>query len=346
MSRWWRAYDAALDNPKLQRLPGELFKTWFNVCCVASKHGGKLPRLADAAFLLRMKEKDTALALAALMSAGLLDKDGDSYSPHDWNVHQYKTDNGSNERVKRYRQKRTEAGLVAQWQPSAELRQAVYAANDFSCVYCGSGDDLTVDHKVPEMHGGTHDRGNLQTACRACNAKKRDLTHDEYVTRCNGAVTAEQHPQKQRTETESSVAIATDGKPSSGEVGKIVVRPMPDVALPEEPLSESARERLWRVGKPALMTLGVPQAKCGQMMGLWLKDSGDNHDRVLGAILRAHEMAPMDPIPWITASLKQDKPNGKAGSIHAAAEELVAWTREREAASRSEAPALLTDVRG
>jgi uncharacterized protein YdaU (DUF1376 family) len=155
-----------------------------------------------------------------------------------------------------------------------------------------------------------------------------------------------QSQSQSQSKEEGSVAIATDGKPSSGEVGKIVVRPMPDVPLPEEPLEETARERLWRVGKPALMTLGVPQAKCGQMMGLWLKDAGDNHDRVLGAILRAHEMAPMDPIPWITASLKQDKPNGKAGSIHAAAEELVAWTREREAASRSEAPALLADVRG
>jgi hypothetical protein len=272
MSRWWRAYDAALDNPKLQRLPGELFKTWFNVCCIASKHGGKLPKLADAAFLLRMKEKDTALAFAALMSAGLLDKDGDGYSPHDWNVYQYKSDDVT-ERVRKHRKGK---------------------------------------------------QGNVS---------------------CNVSQPLQETPPEAETDTEGSEASASDGKPSSGEVGKIVVRPMPDVPLPDEPLSETARERLWRVGKPALMTLGVPQAKCGQMMGLWLKDSGDNHDRVLGAILRAHEMAPMDPIPWITASLKQDKPNGKAGSIHAAAEELVAWTREREAAARSEASALLADVR-
>jgi hypothetical protein len=122
-----------------------------------------------------------------------------------------------------------------------------------------------------------------------------------------------------------SEASDSDGKPSSDdpqEVGKIIQRPMPDVPLPEEPLEETARVRLWRVGKPALMALGVPEKQCGQMMGLWLKDTGDNHDRVLGAIVRAHEMAPMDPIPWITASLKPDKPNGKTHSLTDAAAAL------------------------
>jgi hypothetical protein len=32
--------------------------------------------------------------------------------------------------------------------------------------------DLTVDHIVPVVKGGTDDEGNLQTACRPCNTRK------------------------------------------------------------------------------------------------------------------------------------------------------------------------------
>lgn len=106
MSRWWRAYDDALDNPKLQRLPAELFRTWFNVCCIASKYGGKLPKMADLAFMLRMPEKQATLAIASLMAAGLIDKGEDgSYSPHNWNARQFKSDDVT-ERVKKHREKR------------------------------------------------------------------------------------------------------------------------------------------------------------------------------------------------------------------------------------------------
>ena len=31
MTRWFRAYDDALNDPKVQRLPGELFKAWFKL---------------------------------------------------------------------------------------------------------------------------------------------------------------------------------------------------------------------------------------------------------------------------------------------------------------------------
>jgi hypothetical protein len=42
----------------VQRLPGEKFKAWVNLLCIASKHDGVLPPVADHAFLLRpMTEK-------------------------------------------------------------------------------------------------------------------------------------------------------------------------------------------------------------------------------------------------------------------------------------------------
>lgn len=43
------------------------------------------------------------------------------------------------------------------------------------CVYCGSDEQLTVDHLIPRARGGGHDGVNLVPACRSCNSSKRDL---------------------------------------------------------------------------------------------------------------------------------------------------------------------------
>ncbi len=43
MSRWWRAYDEAVDDPKLIMLGDKTHRAWFNLMCVASLNGGVLP---------------------------------------------------------------------------------------------------------------------------------------------------------------------------------------------------------------------------------------------------------------------------------------------------------------
>jgi 5-methylcytosine-specific restriction endonuclease McrA len=40
------------------------------------------------------------------------------------------------------------------------------------CVLCGRMDDLTVDHIVPILDGGTNDIENLQILCARCNKRK------------------------------------------------------------------------------------------------------------------------------------------------------------------------------
>jgi 5-methylcytosine-specific restriction endonuclease McrA len=37
------------------------------------------------------------------------------------------------------------------------------------CVYCGSSEDLTLDHIIPWVQGGEHHLMNLVTACNLCN---------------------------------------------------------------------------------------------------------------------------------------------------------------------------------
>ena len=42
------------------------------------------------------------------------------------------------------------------------------------CAYCGSGDDLHVDHVVPRSKGGSNEMINLKVCCWTCNYAKRD----------------------------------------------------------------------------------------------------------------------------------------------------------------------------
>jgi len=44
----------------------------------------------------------------------------------------------------------------------------------FKCAQCGSGADLTLDHKVALINGGDNALSNLQILCRTCNGKKGD----------------------------------------------------------------------------------------------------------------------------------------------------------------------------
>ena len=54
----------------------------------------------------------------------------------------------------------------------ADLREAVYARDDYRCVHCGIGDDLTLDHIHPHSLGGDDTFENFQTLCRPCNSRK------------------------------------------------------------------------------------------------------------------------------------------------------------------------------
>jgi hypothetical protein len=101
---WFRLYTEVLDDPKVQRLPDALFKTWINALCIAARNNGKLPPIADLAFSIRLSEKDASKRVAQLIAAGLLDRDGEELTLHNWGARQPKSDT-STDRVKRFRER-------------------------------------------------------------------------------------------------------------------------------------------------------------------------------------------------------------------------------------------------
>ncbi len=68
----------------------------------------------------------------------------------------------------------------AKWcRPST--RHAIYHRDGCACVYCGATDRLSLDHVVPEEHGGSHAASNLVTACVPCNSARQHRTMREWL---------------------------------------------------------------------------------------------------------------------------------------------------------------------
>lgn len=51
-------------------------------------------------------------------------------------------------------------------------RRAVFARDGFTCQYCGSTRQLTLDHVVPVSRGGSTSWENVVTSCAPCNTRK------------------------------------------------------------------------------------------------------------------------------------------------------------------------------
>jgi hypothetical protein len=113
-------YAEVLEDPKVQRLAGDDFKSWVNVLCLTAKHDGVLPALSDVAFSLRMDEKKAAKIMDKLIAAGLIVRDETGTKPHKWDSRQYKSD-VSTDRVKRFRERsKKQDGTENETAPEAE----------------------------------------------------------------------------------------------------------------------------------------------------------------------------------------------------------------------------------
>ena len=61
------------------------------------------------------------------------------------------------------------------------FREGIKARDGHKCVYCGSTENLTVDHIRPKSKGGTDTADNLATACRPCNQAKGSMHVDVFL---------------------------------------------------------------------------------------------------------------------------------------------------------------------
>lgn len=69
----------------------------------------------------------------------------------------------------KYRKARNKA---SNYTKKPEVRRAVFSRDGYACVECGATENLTVDHILSVVRGGSNHLSNLQTLCRSCNSKK------------------------------------------------------------------------------------------------------------------------------------------------------------------------------
>lgn len=115
MSRWFRVYDDMVDDPKVQRLPPDLFKALVNLWCLASQNDGILPPAEDISFKLRIKIEKVKQIISALHDAELIDTEEQGLRPHNWDCRQFKsdvTDPTAPLRQRRYRDKKRNATVT------------------------------------------------------------------------------------------------------------------------------------------------------------------------------------------------------------------------------------------
>ena len=60
-------------------------------------------------------------------------------------------------------------------------RESIKARDGYKCVYCGSTENLTIDHVRPKSMGGCDTADNCVTACRPCNQAKGSMQVDVFL---------------------------------------------------------------------------------------------------------------------------------------------------------------------
>ena len=58
-------------------------------------------------------------------------------------------------------------------------RKNILRRDGYRCQYCGTRDQLTVDHVLPKSRGGAHTWRNMVAACIRCNNKKGNRKPEE-----------------------------------------------------------------------------------------------------------------------------------------------------------------------
>jgi len=104
MQPWFRFYHEVLDDPKVQKLPGDVFKFWVNCLCLAKRNNGKIPDLESVSFAFRQPKNEVEKLMQIMVDAGLIDDKQSGVEPHNWKKRQPKSDS-STERVKQYRKR-------------------------------------------------------------------------------------------------------------------------------------------------------------------------------------------------------------------------------------------------
>lgn len=180
--KWFRFYSGVLDDPKVQRLPAELFRVWVNLLCLANEaeDRGTLPGIADLAFRLRLDEGAALAALEDLTERGLIERDGETLRPHNWDRRQFRSDDVT-PRVQKHRAQRYEP-------VTGNVTSAVTETPPDTDTDTESEADTETDPETEQTHTQTPRGGELTARERAFSTLIRGRVSPKCATQTLDAV--------------------------------------------------------------------------------------------------------------------------------------------------------------
>lgn len=61
-------------------------------------------------------------------------------------------------------------------------REAIKEKWNYECAYCGSKNDITLDHVIPQAFGGLDISSNIVSCCKICNHNKGHKKWDDWFS--------------------------------------------------------------------------------------------------------------------------------------------------------------------
>lgn len=123
---WLRLWTDTLDSVKLAELDSDADRWgWVQILLAAKKYerDGVLPPLKVIAHWTRREPATVARWIEVLLGAGLLDRDGETLTVHDWDYWQPPKDRTNAERQRRYRQQQAEKRGVTALRPENDRNE-------------------------------------------------------------------------------------------------------------------------------------------------------------------------------------------------------------------------------
>ena len=165
---WFRLYSEARNDAKLRTLSDAEHRVWFNLLCYAAEQKPERGSIFDFdmdVLAIEVAAGDSDLLIETLKKLSRLRII-------------FATDGGQIRFLK------FEGGDDSIRQEWIDMRRrvapVVYKKYKARCYYCGSPDNMTIDHVHPLSRGGSNNIENLVPACRSCNSRKQNKTVEEW----------------------------------------------------------------------------------------------------------------------------------------------------------------------
>lgn len=171
---WYRMYTEARTDTKLRALTKPQHYVWFNLLCLSADQCDRGAIVGYESEFLAVEVADgdeTLLAetIERLVKFRILEVVDGGWRFINFMARQYDKPSDAPERQ--------------EWNAlRAELTPVILERDGAICCYCGSTDDLTIDHVTPLARGGSNDLANLVVACRICNSSKGARLLEEWLS--------------------------------------------------------------------------------------------------------------------------------------------------------------------